>query len=134
MKIALLIIGVLLLLPGLCGGFVFIAAMPDTLKYVITRRTMDYHEAVVMISSFSLMVGCLAPLAISFSGKVSALWEKRFLVIGLIVSLVTIFFSTAYFFRLMNPDEVFEWYVLAQILIIAVAIVPLPLYWRWRKI
>ncbi len=134
MKIALLIIGLLLLLPGLCGGFFLTLSLPDVWKYVSTGHGDPYGIIVVALSAIGLLAGCLGLYAIVRSDRFSKPTSRNVLSAGLIISLITIAITTAYFFRSTRPDEIVEWFILLLTLIIALAVVPLPLYWHWRKI
>jgi hypothetical protein len=134
LKIALLIIGLLLLLPGICGGFFLTFSLPDIWKFVSTGHGDPYGVIVVALSASGLLAGCLGLYAIARSERFSKPLSRNLLSAGLIISLATIAVTTAYFFRSTRPGEFVEWFTLLFMLIVALAVVPLPLYWHWRKI
>lgn len=134
MKIALLIIGLLLLLPGICGGFFLTLSLPDVWKYVSTGRGDPYGEVVVALSAIGLLAGCLGLYAIARSERLSISVSRKILSAGLIISLATIVITAAYSFRSTRPDELVEWFMLLFMLVASLAIVPFPIYLYWKKI
>ncbi len=125
-QIAALLVGILLLLPGLCGTFVFGANMFEHLSR-LSFKFEDYEELVWIISQPSAVAGALGIFAIAkASGNPG--WAKAARVAGWIALVITII-SVAFVInagRLRSSTAMSEGIMMGGIFIVAFLICALP--------